>query len=224
MRFLAWAEQELAHRAQRDLALHVLKFPYGEFRQGQRQLAEAAYKAACTGTVLMAQAPTGIGKTLIAGAIAVIEGAGDHCCEYMTGGIVVVLGRTGRNFAAGMSGGIAYVYDEDGSFGARCNTAMVSLDKVLVAEEQRATQDAVTFHKGVADELLLRKLIEDHHKWTGSLRAREILDHWATARARFVKVFPHEYRRALTEMGAKKEASETIAKAKGDRKAAKAKA
>ncbi|HSV69592.1 MAG TPA: glutamate synthase-related protein [Methylibium sp.] len=157
----------------------------------------------------------------LSGATTVVEGTGDHGCEYMTGGTVVVLGKTGRNFAAGMSGGIAYVYDEDGSFGARCNSAMVALDKVLVAEEQRATQDAATFHKGVADELLLRKLIEDHHKWTGSLRAREILDHWTTARAKFVKVFPHEYKRALTEMGAKKQASETIAKARAnDKKAA----
>ena len=156
----------------------------------------------------------------LSGATTVVEGTGDHGCEYMTGGTVVVLGKTGRNFAAGMSGGIAYVYDEDGSFGARCNTSMVALEKVLVAEEQRATQDAATFHKGVADELLLRKLIEDHHKWTGSLRAREVLDHWATSRAKFVKVFPNEYKRALTEMGAKKQAGETIAKAKGaDKKA-----
>jgi glutamate synthase (NADPH/NADH) large chain len=161
----------------------------------------------------------------LSGATTVVEGTGDHGCEYMTGGTVVVLGKTGRNFAAGMSGGIAYVYDEDGTFAQRCNTSMVALDKVLGADEQRATQDATVFHKGVADELLLRKLIEDHHKWTGSLRAREILDQWASARAKFVKVFPHEYKRALGELGAKKEAGDTIAKAKGnDKKAAKAKA
>ncbi|WP_140626402.1 glutamate synthase-related protein [Methylibium rhizosphaerae] len=150
----------------------------------------------------------------LSGATAVVEGTGDHGCEYMTGGTVVVLGRTGRNFAAGMSGGIAYVYDEDGQFAKRCNTSMVALDKVLPADEQRATQDQAIFHRGVADEVLLRKLIEDHHRWTGSLRARDILDHWAEARARFVKVFPHEYKRALGEMTAAKEADATIAKAK----------
>lgn len=150
----------------------------------------------------------------LSGATAVVEGTGDHGCEYMTGGTVVVLGRTGRNFAAGMSGGIAYVYDEDGQFAKRCNTSMVALDKVLPADEQRATQDQAIFHRGVADEVLLRKLIEDHHRWTGSLRARDILDHWAEARGRFVKVFPHEYKRALGEMTAAKEADATIAKAK----------
>lgn len=156
----------------------------------------------------------------LSGATAVVEGTGDHGCEYMTGGTVVVLGKTGRNFAAGMSGGIAYVYDEDGRFAERCNTAMVALDKLLPAEEQRATQDAAIFHKGVADELLLRKLIEDHHRWTGSLRARDILDHWTQSRGRFIKVFPHEYRRALGEMHARREASDTIAKAAkaGERK------
>ncbi|MBA3591902.1 MAG: glutamate synthase subunit alpha, partial [Methylibium sp.] len=150
----------------------------------------------------------------LSGATTVVEGTGDHGCEYMTGGTVVVLGKTGRNFAAGMSGGIAYVYDEDGTFVQRCNTAMVALDKVLPADEQRASQDAASFHKGLADELLLKKLIEDHHKWTGSLRARDILDHWASARGRFVKVFPSEYKRALGELHAQKEAGDTIAKAK----------
>lgn len=154
----------------------------------------------------------------LSGATAVVEGTGDHGCEYMTGGTVVVLGRTGRNFAAGMSGGIAYVYDEDGQFAKRCNTAMVSLDKVQAADDQRATHDPATFHKGVADELLLRKLIEDHHRWTGSLRAREILDHWAQAREKFVKVFPNEYKRALGELNAQKEADATIAKAKSPAK------
>jgi len=155
----------------------------------------------------------------LSGATAVVEGTGDHGCEYMTGGTAVVLGKTGRNFAAGMSGGIAYVYDEDGRFAERCNTSMVALDKLLPADEQRATQDAAIFHKGVADEVLLRKLIEDHHRWTGSLRARDILDHWVQSRGRFVKVFPNEYKRALGEMSAKREASDTIAKAaKADRK------
>ncbi|MGA0609936.1 glutamate synthase-related protein [Caldimonas sp. KR1-144] len=157
----------------------------------------------------------------LSGATAVVEGTGDHGCEYMTGGTVVVLGRTGRNFAAGMSGGIAYVYDEDGQFAKRCNTSMVALDKVQAADDQRASQDPATFHKGVADELLLRKLIEDHHRWTGSLRAREILDHWAQSREKFVKVFPHEYKRALGEINAQKEADATIAKAKSPAKGSK---
>lgn len=162
----------------------------------------------------------------LSGATAVVEGTGDHGCEYMTGGTVAVLGKTGRNFAAGMSGGIAYVYDEDGQFAKRCNTAMVSLDKLLPAHEQEATMDRAIWHKlgdGEArtDEAILKKLIEDHHRWTGSQRARDILDHWAESRAKFVKVFPTEYRRALGELGAAKEAAATIAHAKAP--AAKAK-
>ncbi|MDE2077582.1 MAG: glutamate synthase subunit alpha [Burkholderiales bacterium] len=153
----------------------------------------------------------------LSGATAVVEGTGDHGCEYMTGGTVVVLGKTGRNFAAGMSGGIAYVYDEDGHFAKRVNTAQVSLEKVLSAADQ--ADAGVPMHKGLADEALLKKLIEDHHRWTGSLRAREILDNWSTAMTKFVKVFPHEYRRALTEMGAKEEATAVVAKAKSATKA-----
>jgi glutamate synthase (NADPH) large chain len=129
----------------------------------------------------------------LSGATAVVEGTGDHGCEYMTGGTVVVLGKTGRNFAAGMSGGFAYVFDEDGKFETRCNTAMVALEKVPAEEDAR-----------------LKKLIEDHHRWTGSRRAREILDQWGVMRFKFVKVFPHEYRRALTEMAQKKAANEKV--------------
>jgi glutamate synthase (NADPH/NADH) large chain len=155
----------------------------------------------------------------LSGATAVVEGTGDHGCEYMTGGTVLVLGRTGRNFAAGMSGGIAYVYDEDGGFAKRCNTAMVALDKVLSGEEQQTQVDKALWHRGSTDEALLRKLVEDHHRWTGSLRARDILDNWSDARGRFVKVFPHEYRRALGEMNAAREATAMIEKAKtGDAK------
>jgi glutamate synthase (NADPH/NADH) large chain len=152
----------------------------------------------------------------LSGATAVVEGTGDHGCEYMTGGTVVVLGKTGRNFAAGMSGGIAYVYDEDGQFARRCNTAMVALDKVLPTAEQEKSVDLAIWHRSQTDETLLKKLIEDHHRWTGSLRARDILDNWSEARARFVKVFPNEYKRALGEMNATTEADETIARAKGD--------
>jgi glutamate synthase (NADPH) large chain len=132
----------------------------------------------------------------------------------MTGGTVVVLGQTGRNFAAGMSGGIAYVFDEEGKFAERCNTSMVSLERVLPQKDQEASIDKAIWHKGQADEVLLRKLVEDHHKWTGSLRARHILDHWAESRAKFVKVFPNEYKRALGELNAAREADDTIAKAK----------
>jgi glutamate synthase domain-containing protein 3 len=150
----------------------------------------------------------------LSGASAVVEGTGDHGCEYMTGGTVVVLGKTGRNFAAGMSGGVAYVYDEDGKFGERCNTAMVSLEKILTADEQSRSVERAIWHRGEADETQLRQMIEAHHKWTGSLRAREILDHWADSRARFVKVFPNEYKRALAEIHARNEAGATIAKAR----------
>jgi glutamate synthase (NADPH/NADH) large chain len=138
----------------------------------------------------------------LSGATAVVEGTGDHGCEYMTGGTVVVLGRTGRNFAAGMSGGVAYVYDEDGEFASRCNTAMVALEDVLPAREQKASVDPAIWHRGQVDDELLRALIEQHHRWTGSLRARELLDDWDEARERFVKVFPHEYKRALAELNA----------------------
>jgi glutamate synthase (NADPH/NADH) large chain/glutamate synthase (ferredoxin) len=140
----------------------------------------------------------------LSGANAVVEGTGDHGCEYMTGGTVAVLGKTGRNFAAGMSGGLAYVYDEDGQFAARCNTAMVSLDKVLPAAEQEKNIPRAIWHRDQTDEAQLKKLLEDHHRWTGSKRARELLDHWTEARAKFVKVFPNEYKRALGEINAKK--------------------
>jgi glutamate synthase (NADPH/NADH) large chain len=138
----------------------------------------------------------------LSGATAVVEGVGDHGCEYMTGGTVAVLGQTGRNFAAGMSGGVAYVYDEDGGFARRCNPAMVSLDRVIGQAEQEATVGRAFWHRGQTDEAQLRQLIEDHHRWTGSLRARELLDGWEAALPRFVKVFPREYERALGELPA----------------------
>jgi len=158
----------------------------------------------------------------LSGATAVVEGTGDHGCEYMTGGTVVVLGKTGRNFAAGMSGGIAYVYDEDGDFAKRCNTAMVSMEPVLGAAEQEAKVDKAIWHRGQTDEAQLKKLLEEHNRWTGSKRARELLDHWATARAKFVKVFPNEYKRALGEIGARKSASANAAIAKAQPTAKKA--
>ena len=145
----------------------------------------------------------------LSGATAVVEGTGDHGCEYMTGGTVVVLGATGRNFAAGMSGGVAYVYDEDGQFDTRCNMAMVALERIMPSDEQAATQPRATWHQGQTDEALLKKLLEDHHRWTGSRRARELLDHWAVSRSKFVKVFPTEYKRALSEIYERKVLEET---------------
>jgi glutamate synthase (NADPH/NADH) large chain len=152
------------------------------------------------------------------GASAVVEGTGDHGCEYMTGGTVVVLGRTGRNFAAGMSGGIAYVYDDDGTFARRCNTSMVALEPVLpVAEQTKTEKDLAAAgngrlrHAGTADEPLVRELIERHLRYTGSTRALAILDDWEAARRKFVKIFPTEYRRALTELHAKQVATKPAA-------------
>ena len=136
------------------------------------------------------------------GAQAVVEGVGDHGCEYMTGGTVVVLGAAGRNFAAGMSGGIAYVFDEEGEFVKYCNTTMVELEPVLSESEQSAKVARDIWHLGASDESILRGLIENHARITGSHRAQEILAAWSTYRPRFVKVFPKEYKRALTELAA----------------------
>ena len=138
----------------------------------------------------------------LSGAQAVVEGTGDHGCEYMTGGTVVVLGVTGRNFAAGMSGGVAYVYDEDGQFASRCNTAQVSLEPVLSEAEQSKQIDRAIWHRGQADEVQLKHMLSEHLRHTGSKRARELLDQWAQARSKFVKVFPLEYKRALGELHA----------------------
>jgi glutamate synthase (NADPH/NADH) large chain len=128
------------------------------------------------------------------GATAVVEGTGDHGCEYMTGGQVVVLGRTGRNFAAGMSGGIAYVLDEDGNFASRCNRAMVELEPVSADEDPDADPSLdLTRH----DNLRLRRLIQKHLDYTGSPQARRILADWEGFRPKFVKVMPVDFRRAL---------------------------
>jgi glutamate synthase domain-containing protein 3 len=136
------------------------------------------------------------------GAQAVVEGVGDHCCEYMTGGTVAVLGVTGRNFAAGMSGGIAYVFDIDGDFAKHCNASMVDIEPLLSESEQRAKLPQQFWHLGQSDESLARRLIENHAKSTNSQRAKEILQDWGRCRERFVKVFPKEYRRALGELAA----------------------
>ena len=131
------------------------------------------------------------------GASAVVEGLGNHGCEYMTGGTVVVLGLTGQNFAAGMSGGVAYVYDEDGLFAKRCNMGMVSLEKV--AHQASVASDAV-HHLDQPDEITLLALINKHAEYTGSARAKAILADWEQARGKFVKVMPNEYKRALIEL------------------------
>jgi glutamate synthase (NADPH/NADH) large chain len=133
------------------------------------------------------------------GASAVVEGVGDHGCEYMTGGTVVVLGDTGRNFAAGMSGGVAYVLDEDGSFKNRCNLAQVALEKVLPTVKQPKGEP---MHRGQSDEEQLKDLVTRHAEFTGSATAKAILANWDVYREKFVKVYPHEYKRALTEMAA----------------------
>lgn len=145
------------------------------------------------------------------GAIAMVEGTGDHGCEYMTGGVVVVIGPTGRNFAAGMSGGIAYVLDESGDFERRCNLAMVDLEPVPsenhVMEGRRHQAGDLESHGLVDitdmsrfDEERLFQLIENHLHYTGSARAKLILDNWDEYLPKFVKVMPVEYRRALEEM------------------------
>ncbi len=113
----------------------------------------------------------------------VIEGTGDHGCEYMTGGVVVVLGKTGRNFAAGMSGGAAYVWNEDGKFESRCNLGMVELEKVVEPEDVQT----------------LKTLIENHARHTGSRKARMIVDSWPMMLPNFVKVMPLDYKRVLAE-------------------------
>ncbi len=142
------------------------------------------------------------------GAIAVVEGLGDHGCEYMTGGMVVVLGQTGRNFAAGMSGGVAYVLDEDGGFEKRCNLSMVALESVPAEAEASETGEVeshgrVNFnHLDQADEYALREQIEKHLRYTNSPRAKHILDNWSAYLPKFTKVMPTEYRRALQEMAA----------------------
>ncbi|WP_062016868.1 glutamate synthase large subunit [Aureimonas sp. AU4] len=146
------------------------------------------------------------------GAIAVVEGVGDHGCEYMTGGVVVILGQTGRNFAAGMSGGIAYVYDPQGNFADRCNMAMVELEPVPEEDdllEKRYHGGGDLQHKGRVDvssnmtghdDERLHQLVSNHLHYTGSTLAKRMLENWETFRPRFVKVMPVEYRRALLEM------------------------
>ena len=154
------------------------------------------------------------------GVVAVVEGVGDHGCEYMTGGCVVVIGSTGRNFAAGMSGGVAYVLDEDGSFAQRCNLAMVELQPIADEDEQLEAY----YHQGGDleghglvelmhdmtryDAQRVFRLIDEHRRYTGSRRATRIIDNWNDYLPRFVKVMPVDYKRALEQMQARWRATE----------------
>jgi len=115
---------------------------------------------------------------------AVVEGVGDHGCEYMTGGRVVVLGPTGRNFAAGMSGGVAYVFDADGQFIPRCNKEMVGLTVLSLVEDPE-------------EAAAVRAMIEKHVHWTQSAHGRRILERWTELLPKFVRVLPHDYRRVV---------------------------
>ncbi|XAR71640.1 Glutamate synthase (NADH) [Bertholletia excelsa] len=137
------------------------------------------------------------------GAKAVVEGVGDHGCEYMTGGMVAVLGKTGRNFAAGMSGGVAYVLDLDAKFESRCNTELVDLDKV---EEDE-------------DIMTLKMLIQQHHRHTKSQMARDVLSNFDDLIPKFIKVFPRDYKRVLATM--KQEETGKEAKARAAKEAGK---
>ncbi|RZR95526.1 hypothetical protein BHM03_00024387 [Ensete ventricosum] len=127
------------------------------------------------------------------GARAVVEGVGDHGCEYMTGGTVVILGKTGRNFAAGMSGGIAYVFDVDGMFHTRCNPELVDLEKI-------EDEDDIT---------TLRMMIQQHQRHTSSVLAREVLSNFDSLLPKFVKVFPRDYKRVVQNLKIEQEAKES---------------
>ena len=157
------------------------------------------------------------------GAVAVVEGCGDHGCEYMTGGVVVVLGKTGRNFAAGMSGGVAYVYNPDGVFEKLCNPAMVEILPISAARDEeegtgRPLQRAGGVHdKGGMGDMLrhdaerLRILLERHHLHTGSKRARALLDDFDTALSHFVRVMPRDYAKALQQLEAERREAASVA-------------
>ena len=155
------------------------------------------------------------------GAVTVVEGVGDHGCEYMTGGVVVVLGETGRNFAAGMSGGIAYVYDPRGVFIERCNAEMADVAPIGPTRPSHYEDAPVADSPSVSDagmgdplnhdETRLRLLIERHQRLTGSARATALLANWPATLGTFVKVTPRDYRRALHELAAERNAAQVVA-------------
>ncbi len=140
------------------------------------------------------------------GAYAVVEGTGDHCCEYMTGGVIVVLGQTGRNFAAGMSGGVGYVFDEQGDFDKRCNKAQVELEPLVAGDKVSSGNVAdlslsdVMVDMTAQDEERLHMLISNHLRYTDSSVARNILDNWSQMLPKFIKVMPTDYRHALEDL------------------------
>jgi glutamate synthase (NADPH/NADH) large chain len=132
------------------------------------------------------------------GATDVVEGSGDHCCEYMTGGIVVVLGKVGRNFGAGMSGGIAYILDEEDKFKKLYNSEMIELEKIENNNE-RALSDNLLIN----DKERLRNLIQNHYRYTNSPKGKTILDNFDSYLPKFIKVMPTEYKKVLVKMYAK---------------------
>jgi len=154
------------------------------------------------------------------GAVAVVEGVGDHGCEYMTGGTVAILGETGRNFAAGMSGGMAYVFDEAGDFESKCNMAQVALEPVLSEDNaleeldhqggDLETMGRVDIRHSISqnDEKILHQMLTRHVHYTNSAKARRILDNWNASLTKFVKVMPVDYKRALAEREAEKNVAE----------------
>ena len=160
------------------------------------------------------------------GAVAVVEGVGDHGCEYMTGGTIVVLGHTGRNFAAGMSGGIAYVLDSDGTFESRCNMAQVALEAIAAEADalealdhqgpDLETHGRVDIKHSLSqnDQHIVRTLIKRHVHYTNSGVGKHILDNWSDFAAQFVKIIPVDYRRAMAEVEAEVEAEKAAAAAK----------
>ena len=133
------------------------------------------------------------------GAITVVEGTGDHCCEYMTGGIVMVLGETGVNFGAGMSGGIAYIYDKNNTFEGKCNKTMVEVQKIKLSND--SDQNNV-FDKNTLlekDDLRIKLMLKRHINYTNSPKAREILDNFDSNISKFYKVFPLDFKNALEQ-------------------------
>jgi glutamate synthase (NADPH/NADH) large chain len=131
------------------------------------------------------------------GAIAVVEGTGDHCCEYMTGGIIMVLGNTGVNFGAGMSGGIAYVYDNDKSFAKRCNTSMV---EIIELNSENPSSSENLFNKQTYlenDEKRIREMLMRHINYTNSQVAKKIIENFSGEIQNFVKVLPLDFKAAL---------------------------
>jgi len=135
------------------------------------------------------------------GATSVVEGCGDHGCEYMTGGITVILGKTGRNFAAGMSGGIAYVYDEEENFKERCNKSMVELKNLSnIQIERNVTSSEISNDLLSFDELRLKKIIKKHVQLTNSAKGKLIIQNWEKVISKFIKITPIEYKKALQNL------------------------